>query len=260
MKLLTRSELLARDPSEFVVRPHALPSVFSQHVLFMDKPQAWSSFDVIRKLRPLLQFKKIGHAGTLDPMATGLLICLTGRATKLMERFMNLAKTYEGTLRLGQTTASYDADTPVESDVPWSHLDNEDLEAARHKFIGSITQETPIYSAVKIGGERLYKKARRNEAITPPKRHVEVYQFDLLARDGADVSFRVQCSKGTYIRSIAHEFGAALGVGAHLTSLRRTHIGAFSVADAWTMQTLTEAIRQRDEDTTDEQNGEAKDA
>ncbi len=220
-----------------------LPAEYERLVLLMDKPQGWSSFDVIRKLRRLLPVRKIGHAGTLDPMATGLLICLIGRATKLMEAFMGLKKTYEGTLRLGEVTPSYDAETDVAEQRAWRHLTEADLETARPLFLGEITQKPPMYSAVKIGGERLYKKARRGETVERPDRQVRIDAFELTQWDEADVSFRVVCSKGTYIRSLAHDFGRALGVGAHLVALRRTAIGPHRVEAAWTIEQLEAALK-----------------
>ncbi len=222
-----------------------LPTDYGRVVLLMDKPKGWSSFDVIRKLRRLLPVRKIGHAGTLDPMATGLLICLVGRATKLMEMFMGLTKTYEGTLRLGEVTPSYDAETGVAEQKAWDHLTEADLEAARQVFLGEITQQAPMYSAVKVGGERLYKKARRGETVERPPRQVRIDAFDLTRWEGADVSFRVVCSKGTYIRSLAHDFGQALGAGAHLVALRRTAIGPHRVETAWTLEQLEFEIRNR---------------
>lgn len=220
-----------------------LPAPDAAAALLIDKPKGWSSFDVIRRLRPLLGVRKIGHAGTLDPMATGLLICLLGRATKQMEAFMGLPKQYAGTLRLGETTPSYDAETPVEAVRPWEHLTDADLEAARQAFVGLIAQRPPLYSAVKVGGERLYKKARRGELAERPVRQVEVTRFALTARRGPEVDFEVDCSKGTYIRSMAHDFGEALGVGAHLVALRRVAIGPHRVGAAWTMEALAEAVR-----------------
>lgn len=223
--------------------PPSLPATFDGLVLPVDKPKGWTSFDAIRRLRRILGVRKVGHAGTLDPMATGLLILLVGRATKLMNRFMNLDKVYEGTIRLGETTASFDAETPVEARQDWSGVSEEDLEHARQQFLGEIEQRTPSYSAVKVGGERLYKKARRGEAVEAPPRHVRIDDFSLTGRAGQDVSFEVKCSKGTYIRSLAHEFGQALGVGAHLVALRRTAIGPFTVQEAWMMAGLEDAAR-----------------
>ncbi len=222
-----------------------LPENFERAALPLDKPQGWSSFDVIRALRPLLGVRKAGHAGTLDPLATGLLMILTGQATRLMEKFMELPKAYEATMRLGETTDTYDADGKVTERRDPSNIRDEDLLHARDRFLGVIEQVTPAWSAVKQGGERLYRKMRRGEAVVPPRRIVTVRSFDILERKGADVSFSVECSRGTYIRSLAHEFGQALGVGAHIAQLRRTRIGGFSADDAWTVDALRTTIRER---------------
>ena len=212
-------------------------------VLLIDKPGGVSSFGVIRRLRPLLGTKKIGHAGTLDPMATGLLICLVGRkATRLQDQFMGLPKTYTGTLRLGETTPSYDAESEVIERVEAGHITDARLAEALQPLTGEIEQQPPMYSAVKVGGERLYKKARRGEHIERQPRPVSVYRFDLTARRGADVDFVVECSKGTYVRTLAHDLGQALGVGAHLTVLRRTAIGPFEVDEAFTLDALRAAV------------------
>ena len=224
--------------------PH-LPDAFDNAVLPVDKPPAWSSFDVVRKVRRLVGQRKVGHAGTLDPMATGLLVCLIGRATKQMEAFMGLPKTYTGTFRLGETTPSYDAETPVAERHPWEGVSDADLEAARRRFMGPITQTPPMYSAVKVGGERLYRKARRGEDVARPPRRVEVMRFDVTGRTGPDVSFIIECSKGTYLRSIAHDIGQVLGVGAHLIALRRTRIGALRVEDAWSIDALADRLAER---------------
>jgi tRNA pseudouridine55 synthase len=208
----------------------------------MDKPHGMSSFGVIRRLRRFLGVKKIGHAGTLDPAATGLLICLVGRpATRLQDHFMGLRKTYTGTLRLGQTTASYDAESEVVEERDASAVTDEAIEAARQQFVGEIEQCPPMYSAVKMGGERLYKKARRGETVERPPRPVTIYRFDVEKR-GEELDFVVECSKGTYIRTLAHDLGQALGVGAHLTALRRTAIGPYHVDAAWTLEALAEAV------------------
>lgn len=223
------------------VFPPDLPTSAEGLVLPIDKPKGWTSFDVIRKLRRVLGVRKIGHAGTLDPMATGLLICLVGRATRQMENFMEQPKAYSGTLRLGQKTASYDAETPVTEERAWSHVQMDDLDRARQAFIGDIEQIPPIYSAVKVGGERLYRKARRGETAVVPPRLVHVYDFQIVSKQGADVSFELECSRGTYVRSIAHDVGELLGTGAHLISLRRTAIGATSVERAWSLEMLSHA-------------------
>lgn len=219
-----------------------LPDHFNATVVPVDKPKDWSSFRVVKKLRWLTRVKKVGHAGTLDPMATGLLICLVGKATKQMETFMHLPKTYEGTIRLGEQTPSYDAETEVTEQKSVDHLDDVTIREACDTFLGEITQLPPMYSAVKIGGERLYKKARRGEVVERRPRIVNVSQFDVTPRTGRDVSFVISCSKGTYIRSIAHDLGEYLGVGGHLVALRRTAIGDFSIDDAWPLEELEQRI------------------
>lgn len=223
---------------DIIFFPQPLPHSWDNVVLPVDKPKGWSSFYVIKKLRRLLNIKKIGHAGTLDPMATGLLICLVGRATKSMTYYQEMEKTYVGTIRLGENTPSYDAETEVVERFPWEHIRREDLDNARLKFTGQIEQRPPMFSAVKVGGERLYKKARRGEEVERKFRTVNVYAFDLTDISGQDVSFRIRCSKGTYIRSLAYDFGKELGTGAHLISLRRAAIGEINVSDAWSMDEL----------------------
>ena len=219
-----------------------LPDAFDATVLPVDKPKGWSSFGVVKKVRWLTKIKKVGHAGTLDPMATGLLICLVGKATKQMESFMHMPKTYEGTIRLGEKTPSYDAETEVTERVSVAHLNDAAIKAATQDFTGEITQYPPMYSAVKIGGERLYKKARRGEVVERRPRQVLVTRFDVSAREDRDISFVISCSKGTYIRSIAHDLGEHLGVGGHLVALRRTAIGDFSIGDAWPLEALEKQI------------------
>jgi len=227
--------------NEVVCTPPVLPDSLEQVVLPVDKPMGWTSFDVVRRLRRVFGIRKMGHAGTLDPMATGLLIVLVRRATKLQDRFLNLDKVYEGVFRLGEVTASFDAETAVVERNDWTAVSDDDLDRARRRFVGPIVQQTPVYSAVKVGGERLYKKARRGEDVVTPTRSVTIDEFVLTGRQGADISFRVRCSKGTYIRSLAHEFGDALGVGAHLIALRRTAIGTFSINDAWQIPDIESA-------------------
>ena len=219
-----------------------LPPDLTSAVLLIDKPKRWSSFDVVRQLRRMLPVRKIGHAGTLDPMATGLLICLVGRATRRMEAFMHLPKTYEGVMQLGAMTPSYDAETPVSRYADWRHLSADDIRRAKQRFVGTIQQQPPMYSAVKVKGERLYKKARRGEFIERRHNTVHVYEFSITGWDGADVAFTVRCSKGTYIRALVHDMGQVLGVGAHLTRLRRTAIGEYHVRDAWAVHVLADAL------------------
>jgi tRNA pseudouridine55 synthase len=222
-----------------------LPPTLEAAVLAIDKPKGISSFDVIRRLRRILGVRKIGHAGTLDPMATGLLIMLVGRATKQMERFMGMPKRYAGTIRLGETTPSYDAETDVESQVDVNHLTTDRIRIAAETFVGEIEQVPPMYSAVKMGGERLYKKARRGETVTRQPRSITIDRFEVGALNGRDIDFEVDCSKGTYIRSLAHDLGQELGVGAHLVALRRTAIGPIDVSQSWTLRALEDAVAAR---------------
>ena len=234
------------EPQEFQVSGMGrLPSDWSEAALLVNKPAGWTSFDVVRRLRRLLHVKKIGHAGTLDPMATGLLICMVGKATKKMELFMGMSKLYTGTLRLGETTPSYDADSEVETNKPWQHLTPEDLDHVRATFVGLISQTPPMFSAVKVEGERLYKKARRGEHIARSSRHVEITRFVITGWVGPDVSFEVACTKGTYIRALAHDFGERLGVGAHLIALCRVAIGSYRVEQAWSLEALENALSTR---------------
>jgi len=229
-------------------------------VLPIDKPAGVTSFDVVRDVRRIVGHKKAGHAGTLDPLATGLLIVLVARpATRLQDAFMFLRKSYTATVRLGQTTASHDAEADVEETTDARHLDVETITQRLQEFVGDLEQVPPMYSAIKIDGEKLYKKARRGETVDRPPRPVSIYDIsvtDIRRAHGAtsshteargeseipagtiDVDIRVECSKGTYIRSLARDIGQELGVGGHLTALRRTAIGEYSVDNAWSMQEL----------------------
>lgn len=222
-----------------------LPESWEAAVLLVDKPVGITSFGVVKRIRHRVPVRKVGHAGTLDPMATGLLIILVGRATKAMERFMGQDKIYTGTIRLGETTASYDAESDVLERRATEHLSDEDVATAARTFVGTIEQKPPAFSAIKIGGERLYKKARRGEDFALPLRSVRVDSFDVSPMRGSDVDFSVTCSKGTYIRSLAHDLGAELGVGGHLVGLRRTGIGDFRVEDAWELDDLLSQLEEQ---------------
>ena len=215
-----------------------LPTDWENVVLPIDKPKGITSFDVVRQLRRKLGVRKIGHAGTLDPMATGLLICLIGRATKRMNEILEHEKCYAGIIRFGQTTKSFDADTPVEQETDVSALRDEHILEAAKGFSGTILQETPIYSAARMNGERLYKKARRNEIVVTPKRYVTIHELQFGSLNGRDVSFELTCSTGTYVRSIAHELGQILGIGGHLIALRRTSIGGIKASRAWQLESI----------------------
>lgn len=209
-------------------------------VLLIDKPLQWTSFQVVNKLRWEIRraFKikkiKVGHAGTLDPLATGLLVICTGKMTKQIDTFQGQIKEYTGTLVLGSTTASYDLETEVDQLFPTEHITEELITAATSQFIGDIQQFPPVFSALKKDGKRLYEFARAGEEVEIPSRSVNISEFEITAINGLTIDFRVVCSKGTYIRSLAHDFGKALNSGAHLSALRRTKIGDFNVNDALT--------------------------
>ncbi len=234
-----------------LAQPPLVPDIEGA-VLPLDKPAGMTSFDVIRRLRPLLGTRKIGHAGTLDPMATGLLICLIGNATKAQDHFLGQAKAYEATIRLGESTPSQDAETEVSERGDASSVSDDAFRAAAEALTGEIEQIPPMYSAVKVQGQRLYKAARKGEEVDRAARPVVVYRFDIDAVRGPDesggpdgtrdVDVFVACSKGTYVRTLAHDLGEALGVGGHLVRLRRTHIGDFDVANAWTLDALADAL------------------
>lgn len=213
-------------------------------MLLVNKPKTWTSFDVVNKIRyrvkNLLGVKKIkvGHAGTLDPMATGLLIICTGKFTKKLNEFQGLQKKYTGTILLGATTPSYDAETEVDKTFPTDHIDATLLETARKEFVGTIQQLPPIFSAIKVDGVRLYKKARKGQTVEIKPRTVEIMDFQLTKVNLPEVEFSVTCSKGTYIRSLAFDFGSALNSGGYLTSLQRVSIGEHQLADAWELEEL----------------------
>ena len=201
-------------------------------LLLIDKPFEWTSFDVVNKLRYKLKMKKIGHAGTLDPLATGLLIVCTGRMTKRIEEFMGLEKEYTGKFVLGQSTPSHDLETEVTGVQDISGLTDEMIHEATRALTGNISQLPPMHSAIKVGGKRAYQFARKGHDIELKHRDVEVKEFEITNITLPEAAFRIVCSKGTYIRSIARDFGNALGVGAYLTELRRTRIGNFRIEDA----------------------------
>lgn len=215
-------------------------------LLLIDKPLTWTSFDVVGKLRNSLKplKLKVGHAGTLDPLATGLLIVCTGKMTKQIDTFQAEDKEYIGTFTIGATTPSYDLETEIDATSDISHITEEQIHALARSFVGEQDQYPPAHSAIKINGERVYEKARRGEEVELKARRVNIMEFDIPAIELPIVHFRIKCSKGTYIRSIAHDFGAKLGVGAHLSSLRRTKSGDFEVAKAWELTELIEIINK----------------
>lgn len=207
-------------------------------VLLIDKPLEWTSFQVVNKLRYLIRKQfgikkiKVGHAGTLDPLATGLLIICTGKFTKQIHTYQAQHKEYTGTITLGATTPSYDLETEVDATFETSAITETQIHKATSQFIGDILQQPPVFSALKKEGKRLYEYARAGEEVDIPKREVHISAFEITNIDMPTIQFRVACSKGTYIRSLAHDFGKALTNGAHLSALRRTKIGDFDVKDA----------------------------
>ncbi|MGF1448279.1 MAG: tRNA pseudouridine(55) synthase TruB [Opitutales bacterium] len=210
-------------------------------VLLVDKPTGMTSHDVVSHLRRKLKMKRIGHAGTLDPMATGLLIMLVGKATKVSQYLMSLDKTYEATMKLGEATESHDCDGEVTETRPVPELDEKAFKAHMEPFIGDQYQTPPMFSAKKVDGVPLYKRARKGETIEREPRFIHVSTFELLRFAPPEVDFRLACSKGTYVRTIAHDLGEKVGCGAHLTALRRTAIDRFRVEDAPTLQAIEEA-------------------
>lgn len=214
-------------------------------VLLINKPYEWTSFDVVRKLRGQMKIKKVGHAGTLDPLATGLLILCTGKFTKRINDFMAQEKEYTGTFTLGSTTPTYDLESMPEKSGPTEHLTDQSIHKATQVFIGEISQVPPIHSAIKKEGQRAYDLARSGEEIILEPRKVSIANFSVTKIEMPVVHFRVVCSKGTYIRSLAHDFGKALGCGAFLSSLCRTRIGNFLLSDAMTIDQATQLIREK---------------
>lgn len=204
-------------------------------VLLIDKPLHWTSFDVVKKIRNIIKVKKVGHAGTLDPLATGLLIVCTGNKTKQIKQFMELEKEYTGTMVLGKTTPSVDLETEFDSEHDWHHITEQKCRNTTSQFLGEIEQKPPVYSAIKVDGIRAYEKARQGKKLTMKNRLVKVTEFQLTSVLLPEIVFRIKCSKGTYIRSLVRDFGEKLGVGAYLANLRRTKIGDYNVENALTI-------------------------
>jgi len=213
-------------------------------VLLVDKPLHWTSFDVVAKLRNLCKIKRVGHAGTLDPLATGLLIVCTGKKTKSIQQYQDLKKTYQGTICLGATTPTYDAEFPPENLKSYHHITEEQVKEVIEKhFSGEISQVPPIYSAIKIQGKTAYQLARKGKEVELQPRTVHIYKFEILRFELPYIEVEIECSKGTYIRSIAHDLGQILDTGGYLSRLRRTKIGDFNVSDAKTMEEWIETLK-----------------
>ena len=225
-----------------------LQSISNGKLLLIDKPLEWTSFQAVNKIRWGLKSKfnlkklKVGHAGTLDPLATGLLLICTGKMTKKILEFQALEKTYTGTITLGATTPSFDSETPIDKKFKVTHLNNEALIAAKQKFKGEIDQSPPLFSAIKKEGKRLYEYARAGEKIEIKSRKIKIHRFDFKKIELPDIDFEVKCSKGTYIRSLANDFGKSVDSGGYLSSLRRIKIGPFKVVNALTPQEFIEKL------------------
>jgi tRNA pseudouridine55 synthase len=217
-------------------------------VILIDKPLTWTSFQVVNKIRWIIRKEfgikkiKVGHAGTLDPLATGLLILCTGRFTKKIETYQAQEKEYTGTITLGATTPSYDLETEIDQEYDISNITPGAIVKATERFIGDIQQRPPLFSALKKDGKRLYDYAREGKEVEIPTRTVHISEFDITGIDLPLVNFRVVCSKGTYIRSLAYDFGKELNNGGHLSELRRTRIGSFNIKDAISIEEFTAGL------------------
>lgn len=211
--------------------------------ILIDKSLDWTSFDVIKKLKFLIKCKKIGHAGTLDPLATGLLIICTGKNTKKINDIQNLSKTYTGNFTIGSTTPSHDLETEINMTKSIENISKKMIENVAQTFLGVQLQKPPKFSAVKVKGERAYKLARENKKFILKEKEIEITKFQIVDIKSSVISFEIKCSKGTYIRSIARDFGNKLGCGAYLSNLRRTKIGDFDVNSASTIDDMVNIIK-----------------
>jgi len=238
---------------DFVVHPGADLNAIdwtNGAILLIDKPLNWTSFDVVKKLRFILTRRagvkklKVGHAGTLDPLASGLLVLCVGKMTKRIDELQSMLKTYTGTFRFGETTPSYDAETEVDKVFPINHINHEMLIAATEQFKGIIRQKPPVFSALKYKGKAMYKyvRAGKGDQVEIKPRTIEISYFNLTNIELPNVDFELDCGKGTYVRSLAHDFGQALNSGAYLTALRRTQIGDFKVNEGWGLDEFVDVL------------------
>lgn len=219
--------------------------------LLIDKPLGWTSFDVVNKVRLSISKTqtprkkiKVGHAGTLDPLATGLLIVCTGKNTKKISSLQALTKEYTGTITIGATRPSYDMETEIDQTFDYDAISNEDIENARQQFLGKIEQFPPIFSAIKVGGKPMYLAARKGKSVEIKARNVEIQKFEITNVQLPSIDFKIVCSKGTYIRSIAYDFGKALNNGGYLSALTRTGIGGHRLEDAWNLENFIELLKK----------------
>lgn len=212
-------------------------------VILINKEVSWTSFDVVKKIRNLLKVKKVGHAGTLDPLATGLLIICAGKMTKQINNYMGLQKEYTGSMIIGKTTPSIDLETEFDSTCEIDHITEKDIIETSGKYIGMLSQVPPIYSAIKKGGTRLYSHARRGETVEIEPRMVEAKEFEITRINLPRIDYRLVCSKGFYVRSLVRDFGKDLGVGAYMSELSRTRIGEFELKNALTIDEFSESLK-----------------
>ena len=221
-------------------------------VILIDKPLKWTSFDVVNKIRWAGKYKKVGHAGTLDPLATGLLILCTGKMTKQIDSFQAQEKGYTGTLVLGKTTPSVDLETEFDAEYPTEHITQEAINQAVNQLTGRIEQVPPAHSAIKINGKRAYESARKGEEVILKPRQVEVKKFEIDTSNFPEIAFKIDCSKGTYIRSLVRDFGKLLDSGAYMRSLRRTRIGEFKIENSLTIEQFLATLPNFTENSTKE--------
>lgn len=221
-------------------------------IFYVDKPLRWTSFDVVKRIRGVLNRRtgikklKVGHAGTLDPLATGVMTVVTGRATKRIEELQAHTKEYVADIRLGATTPSFDLETEVDAEYPWEHIGREQVEAVLQRFLGTIKQVPPAFSACKIDGKRAYKMARKGKEVNIKAKELVIDDIELVAMQLPVITVRVVCSKGTYIRALARDIGEALGSGAHLVGLRRTRVGDVGVDDCEQVSQLIERLEKEE--------------
>lgn len=224
----------------------------------VDKPYGWTSFDVVKRIRGVMLRRmgikkmKVGHAGTLDPLATGVMIIVSGKSTKLIERLQSGVKEYIATIALGATTPSYDLETEIDARFPTDHISQQQVQEALTMFTGRIEQIPPAFSACKIDGRRAYKMARKGDAVELKPKVLVIDEIELLEYSQQSITIRVVCSKGTYIRALARDIGAALGSGGHLTALRRTRVGDVSIDDCLPLDTAVEMLRNVEIETDEE--------
>ena len=213
-------------------------------ILPIDKPLNWTSFDVVKKIKNIIKCKKVGHAGTLDPLATGLLIICTGKNTKKINDIQNQDKVYTGEFILGKSTPSHDLETEFNSQKDIKNITSDRIEEVSKRFVGEQLQRPPKFSAVKVNGKRAYEYARDNEEVKIKEKNINIYEFKITEFNLPNISFKISCTKGTYIRSIARDFGEKLGCGAVLSKLRRTEIGNYNVEDAFKVNDLADKLKK----------------